>query len=141
MNTLELDGERALFENKIQALAVVCQENERPLGGLLGLVDWRFGGVISQSVRTGFITGRTGECCYIPLVKTGKTFHLIVIGAGHAEKHGHRLAPPVESVKALQKNLLSLKLKQTGISRSDFGGQQDEYFSRHFKGVPLWIVT
>src|SRR5436190_1879228 len=41
-------------------------EDERPLQGLAGLVDWRIGGGLSALLRAGFCTGATGEAVLLP---------------------------------------------------------------------------
>jgi hypothetical protein len=139
-NSLTLDPDRALFEGHLQGLIVTVYQNERPPSGLAGLLDWHFHGAISSCIRKGAILGKIGECIYFPLIKNGSTFHLILAGSGHASTPGTRAHPPAETLQNLQKNLLSLKLSKIGVSKSDFGNVNQEYFSKQLKGVPLWIV-
>jgi hypothetical protein len=140
MSALEIDGDKALFEGKLQGLVVACYEDERPLQGLLGILDCRFHGTISRCLKAGAITGRKGECTYFPVTRRGKTYHLILAGAGHL-KPGHKRAEiPAETFEVLRKNLVGLRLKEIGISKSDFGGVDEDYLSRKMKGIELWIV-
>jgi len=64
---------------------------------LAGLLDWRFQGVISGFLGSGFLTGRTGECAYLPVERGGVTYHLVLVGADS------RGPLPADSLKALKK--------------------------------------
>jgi hypothetical protein len=137
---LEIAPERALFEGKIQGLVVSVYENERPLQGLAGLMDWRFHGLISRCIREGKLSGRAGEIAYFPIKKADRVYHLIAAGAGHVPADRARGPLPPDSLKALHKNLLSLNLSSIGVSRRDFGDAEDSYFTKGLKGAPLWIA-
>ncbi len=137
---LEIEPERALFEGKVQVLAVAFYQNERPPCGLSGVLDWYFQGAISNSIRSGAISGRVGECTYFPYNRNGSTFHIILAGAGIASRPGRREQLPEETLKMLQKNLTSLRLEKIGISKADFGDVPIEFLSKHMKGIPLWIA-
>lgn len=103
-------------------------------------MDWRFQGAISEFIREGALTGKPGECAYIPFTRNGTTYHLILAGAGHSQSPGVRAVVPAETWRAVQKNLSLLKLERIGISRTDFGNVSEEFLSKNIKGVPLWIV-
>lgn len=140
METLELDGDSALFEGKIQGIILTCHENERPLQGLAGLMDWRFEGALSRFIQAGFFSGKPGECVYVPVTKLGKTYHILLVGAGKTPFAGRRGQVPPESLKILKKNLSTLKLTKLGASRSDFGNVNTEFFSKHLGGADLRVV-
>jgi len=137
---LEIDADRALFEGQLQGMVLSCHENERPLQGLAGLLDWHFQGALSHGLRAGVLTGREGECAYVPVERAGKTYHLILVGCGQMESPAKRSKIPAESLRTLEKNLRSLKLERVGISLSDFGGMNEASLERDLKGVPLWIA-
>lgn len=137
---IDLEPDRALIEGQIPALVATLHQNERPLNGLAGLLDWRFQGAISNAIRAGAIEGKAGECVYFPVVRNGALFHLILIGAGSSESHGRRSRLPESSWKILQRNLASLRLSRVGVSKADFGNLSAEDLSGHLKGVPLCIV-
>jgi hypothetical protein len=139
LHPLDLDAERALFDGAVDGLVCLFFRNERPLHGLSGVLDWRFHGQISQTLRLGAIQGETGECVYMPAFRHGRTFHLILAGAGVSETPGVRGRPPGETLEKIRKNLLSLKISKFGISRKDFGGATDAFLSQHLKGVGLWV--
>lgn len=139
-NVLNLELDRALFDGQIQCLVLTLYQNERPPCGLSGLIDWHFQGLLSKYIRNGAITGSVGECTYFPVTRNGQTFHLLLAGSGHSAKPGEREPVPTETLQVLQKNLLSLKLAKVGISKQDFGDVPNEFFSKHLKGVNLWIA-
>ena len=143
MTRLEIDADRALFEGPIEGMVLACYENERPLQGLAGLFDWRFLGTISRCIRAGVITGRAGECAYVPVTRDGRVFHLLLAGAGSLASDGKRGALPEATITALKKNLAGLRTGErikVGMSVSDVGGSGPEFLEKKFKGVPLWIV-
>lgn len=137
---LKLDGEKALFDKKIKGIVSLCFENERPLQGLAGKLDWKFHGLLSQFIRDGKITGKEGECVYIPARKSNETYHLILVGAGFNDKPGTRKKVTQSVITEIKKNLKSLHIDNIGISCEDFGGVTEKYFLQEFQETPLWIV-
>lgn len=132
--------ERALFDGRIQSVAVTAYQNERPFCGLAGLLDWRFHGAITKHILSGKITGKAGECVYLPMSRNGTTYHIILAGAGTTPSPGQRSTVPEETLQILKKNLISMRLPKIGISCSDFGYVTEDFFAKRLKGVPLWIT-
>jgi hypothetical protein len=140
---LESAAESALFDGRVQGLVVACYENERPLRGLAGILDWRFEGFLSRCIREGVFSGRPGECVYLPLRRAGRAYHLILAGAGHVPRDRDRGDLPDATVKALSRNLASLKLARLGVSRSDLGGVEEKALRARLpvvEGGELWIA-
>jgi hypothetical protein len=127
--------EDTLIDQEVDALVATVSENERPLLGLAGLLDWRFQGAISACLRAGAITGKVGECVYFPVSKNGRLYKIILLGVG-----SHLTVTP-EALKPLQKNLSSLKLNSVGVSRKDFGNPPEELFTKHLKGISLRVTS
>jgi hypothetical protein len=81
-------------------------EDERPLQGLAGLLDWRTGGALSSLLRTGFCTGAAGEAVLLPGRRTLPMERLVLLGLGPsrafdraaAEAAGERLVAVVEGL-------------------------------------------
>jgi hypothetical protein len=140
ITSLEADAEFALFQGKINGIIAMLYENERPLQGLAGLMDWYFRGEVSQYVRRGVISGKPGECIYIPILKQSELYHLFLAGGGQAPAPGERSKVPDSTLTNLLKNLRSLKLSSVGVSRRDFGGMSDTYVSQKFKGIPICVI-
>ncbi len=137
---LDLDADRALFGGEIEAVIATLYENEHPLSGLAGLLDWRFRGLISHEISRGFVSGKSGQCAYFPINREGRVYHVILVGAGPGASSGERSAPDSAVWDALSSNLSRLKIQKVGLSRSDFGGVTDETVSQRMKGIPLWIT-
>jgi hypothetical protein len=137
---LDLHPEQALLSGKLQGLVATAFINERPLQGLLGLLDWRLGGELSNFIRRGTFSGVAGESVYFPFTRVQRGFHLFVVGAGVSASPGQRDDLSGANLSSLRKNLLALKLDRIGISSADFGGAKPDFFAQNFKGVPLWIV-
>jgi hypothetical protein len=57
---------RRLDALRSEALSIPFFEDERPLAGALGLVDWRLSGFVSRLILRGRISGRSGECVLVP---------------------------------------------------------------------------
>ncbi|MCC7440410.1 MAG: hypothetical protein IT285_02185 [Bdellovibrionales bacterium] len=137
---LDLDADAALFQSRVRGVVAVCFQNERPLQGLAGLLDWRFQGLLSRYIRQGAASGRLGECVYLPVTRNEHLYHLLLVGGGSAPSPGVRPALGEEALAPLRKNLLSLRLDRVAVSRADLGGGDDSWFSRSLKGVPFCLV-
>lgn len=82
-------------------------EDERPLQGLAGLVDWRTGGSLSALLRAGFCRGVAGEAVLLPGRRTLPMERLVLLGLGPsrafdraaAEAAGERLVTVVEGLR------------------------------------------
>lgn len=140
VTSLPIEAERALFEGQIETLVTCCYQNERPLHGLAGILDWRFRGALSSFLQKGVMSGEKGECVYIPIQGRGRTYRLILIGAGPSSHPGER--PPLadSAYEILQKNLRSLNPSKVGISSADFGGITEEQVKKRFKGSTLFLL-
>jgi hypothetical protein len=136
--TLDNDPADALFGGELRGVVAALPRNERPLQGLVGLLDWRFGGVISRCLREGAIRGAPGEVSYFPLRLGGREYHVLLAGAGDSAAPGERKALPRETLAAVRDNLEKLKLTRMGISRKDWGGIGEERLE--WKGVPVWLT-
>lgn len=57
---------RRLDALRREAISIPFFEDERPLSGALGLVDWRLLGFVSRLILRGRISGRAGERVLVP---------------------------------------------------------------------------
>lgn len=136
---LKMSLDQALFtgsQRQLEGMVVVIYENERPLAGTAGWLDWRFRGALSSFVKSGFITGKEGECAYLPITHQNQIFHLILIGAGVNTAPGQRPRLAPQCLQGLKQNLSALKIQKIGIIENEF-----QSLSTDLKGVPLWIVS
>jgi hypothetical protein len=142
MNSLDLRPELALSQKKLSGMILLCFENERPLKGMLGYLDWRFNGYFSKLLKEQIITGKKNETVYVPLLWNDQTFPFLIVGAGPLQDHGHRPGfskPLLES--ALQK-MNELQLTQMGISALDWSLNASTLSSTPALEDPnLWILN
>ncbi len=78
---------RALDEREADVLALTLFSDERPLRGLIGLVDWRMCGAISRWVRSGFVSGDWGERVLVPSNGRLNFPRLLLMGLGAREAY------------------------------------------------------
>ena len=57
---------RAIDEAPAEVVACSAWEDERPLRGVAGLLDWRMAGRLSMLAKSGFLTGKAGEVVLVP---------------------------------------------------------------------------
>ncbi len=73
-----------------EVLVASLTENERPVRGLAGLLDWRMNGRISSLLVNGFATGQLGEVLLIPGKPRLPFDKVILFGLGHTSAYGDR---------------------------------------------------
>src|SRR4051794_20463558 len=68
---------------------LICSifENQRPLKGTVGLLDWRMRGFLSSFVLGSKITGKESEIVYIPIKHHGGVRHLLLVGLGSTDSN------------------------------------------------------
>jgi hypothetical protein len=124
--------DRALTNQQISGLLLLCFENERPLQGMIAHLDWRLDGHFSKLMKTQRITGARGEVVYAPLLWNQRTLHFLVFGGGFRSEAQSR---PAASQSLLPEALLKLdelKLPDMALSRMDWDveAQQTEVRER-----------
>jgi hypothetical protein len=72
------DGRRV----RVDVGLVPCFEDERPLQGLAGYIDWRSCGMLSRLIRSGWCTGREGESLLMPTQVGLPVERLVIVGLG-----------------------------------------------------------
>lgn len=73
-----------------EVLVASLTENERPIRGLAGLLDWRLRGHVSRLLVEGFATGRLGEVLLIPGKPKLPFDKIILFGLGDTKEFGDR---------------------------------------------------
>jgi hypothetical protein len=83
-------------------------EDERPLRGPTGLLDWRLNGAISREIINGRITGRFRETVIIPSRRRIQSPKILLIGLGSARRISY---PKLREVSAhLLQTLLKINI-------------------------------
>ncbi|HEY1101608.1 MAG TPA: hypothetical protein VGF99_21900 [Myxococcota bacterium] len=93
----------ALDQLDADAILIGLCSDVRPLGGLLGFIDWRLCGRVSTMVERGAITGVDGEKVLFPTQGRLKVPRLFLYGWGpHAQaasRGSERVAAMLEMIK------------------------------------------
>ncbi len=140
MKKLDKDPDLALFDGDLQGLVALCFENERPLLGLAGLLDWRFHGEYSGFLKKGAFRGSVGEKIYLPYQGPDRVYHILLIGAGQSPQPGERTKAKAAVVKNAAKALTELKIDKMGISNSDFGFLPADDLDEPFGELDVWLA-
>ena len=140
-DTRPLDAETLLFTGQVQGLILSCFENERPLQGLAGKLDWRLRGMLSDFLRAGSITGKAGECCYVPVRWHERTLHLFLAGGGYLTEGMKRPELPPASWEKLKTNLKSLRVGSMAVSIADLGGIDAATVKARLTGLEVQVTA
>ena len=120
-------------------LVLVCSiyEDQRPLIGTAGKLDWRLRGFLSRFMKAGRIGGRRNELVYIPFQHHNSIRHLLLVGLGpHAPgSKGTDEATSAELLKSLGSTISNLNFKRVAISRSSFPFLTEERLSKALTGI------
>ena len=131
--------EDAFFDGKVVAVAAAFYENERPLQGLVGILDWRLRGAISVFLKQNRFTGQMSEIVYLPVLQSGRVYHLLLLGRGQLDPALPRTVVTKSELGLLKKNVVSMKFPSLGLSKSDLGGISATSLNQVFQDVTLWI--
>jgi len=91
----------ALDAARAEALCLFIGEDERPLVGLAGLVDWRLAGRLSGMIRNGLLTGAPGEALLTPAGSRLPFEKLFLFGTGSARDPGELSTRVLEGLRRL----------------------------------------
>ena len=69
-----------------ETLVAFIPEDERPLRGDVGMVDWRLCGALSHELISGFVTGAADEVVLLPLEGPFEARRVLTVGLGPCEK-------------------------------------------------------
>jgi hypothetical protein len=104
---------RRLDDLSAEVLACAIWEDEWPMLGLAGLVDWRLAGKLSVLAKKGFLTGRQDEALMMP-ARPRLTFEkLLVLGLGKRESFDEDAV--LRATKRLLGTLEGLQIKRAVV--------------------------
>ena len=104
---------RKLDETSAELVACGMWKDERPMGGLAGLLDWRMGGKISKLARETFVGGELGEVLFVPGRPRLPFDKIIVLGLGERSAFGD--GPFREVVTKLLRTLEGLHVRRAVV--------------------------
>jgi hypothetical protein len=108
-------------------------EDERPLRGPAGLLDWRLNGAISREIINGRITGQFKETVIIPSSRWIQSPKILLIGLGSARRISY---PKLREVSA---HLLQTLLKIEVIDFCCSIPHSKPYPIECSKAVEVWV--
>jgi len=145
-----ITAEEAIAHESVDGFIVAIYENERPIQGLAARLDFKIRGAISTMVKSGAITGHTGECTYFPFRREDidpmkPSYRFLFVGGGKNSEPGQRKALPEKSLEALKENVVKLGWKKIGLSASDLPEnceaiQKSLSKAGKSEGVEVWIT-
>ncbi|HZA49766.1 MAG TPA: M17 family peptidase N-terminal domain-containing protein [Myxococcaceae bacterium] len=113
METLDaLDG--------IDALCLFVGEDERPLRGTAGYVDWRMCGALSRVLQDGFFTGAQNDSLLLPTSGRFPMWRIFVIGLGRKQALtpdvlARALGKAAETLQRAQVQSVALEIPGEGV--------------------------
>jgi hypothetical protein len=102
-----LDPELPESRHRLDVGVLPYFEDERPLQGLAGFVDWRTGGLLSGLLRRGFCSGRSGEAVLLPGGRNLPARRWVLLGLGRSSGFGEQRAH--ESARAIVSVVMRLR--------------------------------
>ncbi|MEX2207586.1 MAG: M17 family peptidase N-terminal domain-containing protein [Myxococcota bacterium] len=97
----------SVVEAPADTILALVPEDERPLRGDAGLIDWRLCGLISEHLRSGYVTGQLGEAVLLPGDRPLSPARILLAGAGSAASRGGR--PVLRAMRSAAAKLLMMK--------------------------------
>jgi len=105
-------------EDASRVLIATAYENERPLRGIAGLIDWRCDGDITRALKAGTFSGKPGDVLLVPVPDGAKVRRALIIGMGYMKE---KREFSKTALPALAKNMSSMGIKRAWASTWDFG--------------------
>ncbi len=100
-------------------------EDERPIKGLGGLIDWRTHGRISRIIKSGFFSGKWGERMLYPPGKWISARRLLLLGLGRRDEF---FAEEFAAfLRAASENSAKLHAKDLAISVPGWLSEEDVF--------------
>jgi hypothetical protein len=126
-----------LLLDRTDPVLLVCSihEDQRPLKGVAGLLDWGLKGFLSRFVRSGRITGAPGEFVYVPITRHGHVRHLMIVGLGPKGNEGSG-----KLLDELASRVAALKFDKVAICQSSFPFYDAPKLRHALKGVEVEVI-
>jgi hypothetical protein len=78
-----------------EAILAPFFSDERPLTGVLGLIDWRLCGFVSRQIQRGVVRGELGDTVLVPLRPRFTADKLFLFGLGSEQRFDAKLMQSV----------------------------------------------
>ncbi len=119
---VNLEGLDALGD--FESLCLFVAEDERPLRGAAGWVDWRLCGALSRVLKDGFFGGRTDDALLLPTGGRLPSKRIFVLGLGPSrgltsEALGEALRRAADTLKRANAESVAVELPGEGVLDED----------------------
>ena len=128
----------ALLEHPFSGALLICFEDDRPLRGLIGDLDWRFNGHFTALMKQQVLTGEEGETLYAPLRWNDQTLHFVILGGGLPDSPAKRSAAASRLFEKAIHKMEELGLSSLIASCKDWNIPQEHPAAKE-RG--LWLVN
>jgi len=120
VTTHELGLEAMDAIRDVDALCLFVGEEERPLRGASGLVDWRLCGALSRVLQEKFFTGTPGDWLLLPTSGRFPVPRVFVAGVGRSRQLGSdglvsALASAVQTLRKAGSQGVALEIPGSGV--------------------------
>ena len=137
---LPIGDDLLLSDGDSNSRVLICSiyEDQRPLKGTAGALDWRLRGFLSRFLKGGRINGKQDELVYIPFEHHGSMRHLLLVGLGPV--HGSKDLNEKFSaalLKRVSSTVENMSFKRVAISRSSFPFLSESLVKKTLSGVEV----
>jgi len=106
--------------SSVDALALFMAEDERPLRGVAGYVDWRLCGALSRILQAKFFSGKTDEWLLLPSNGRVGPARIFALGVGASTQMtsmsvSHALATCAQRLLLAQVRSVALEIPGVGV--------------------------
>ena len=138
----------ALDPLPVDTVCLFVSEDERPLGGAAGFVDWRLCGQLSRLLVDGFFKGTRGESLLLPSNGRIGAPRLVVLGLGPGGEALHpgvlrtALSQAADVLNRARVDSVSLELPGRGaMAAQERTSAFDEAFAPAFRGTRVTLLA
>jgi len=138
----------ALDPLPVDTVCLFVTEDERPLGGAAGFVDWRLCGQLSRLLVDGFFRGARGESLLLPSNGRIGAPRLVVLGLGPGGEALHpgvlrtALSQAADVLNRARVDSVALELPGRGVMPpQERTSAFDEAFIPSFRGARVTLLA
>ena len=131
----------------VDALCLFVGEDDRPLPGSAGYVDWRLCGALSRVLQSGFFVGARGDSLLLPADGRFPVPRIFIIGLGRrkgldASSLGAALANAGQVLARAKVEAVALEIPGTGaLDEATRASALSDKFLPAFKGKKVAVLA
>jgi hypothetical protein len=142
--SIEKNAEDVLLSNSEndRDRLLICSlfEDQRPLKGAAGLIDWRLRGFLSHFVVNGKISGRYEELTFVPIQVRDQRRKLLLVGLGSSREAAGEETAAAPILKKMTQTVKQLNISKVAISISSFPFWNEARLRKAFSDVDVEFV-